>query len=70
MIVLCLVQQLGSDLQRDLGLSLKWVQDSLLVMNPRDTAIAPFAQNVLQELKAALNQVPETARDSQFTLYD
>ncbi|KDO22532.1 hypothetical protein SPRG_11714 [Saprolegnia parasitica CBS 223.65] len=68
MIVLCLVQQLGSDLQRDLSLSLKWVQDSLLVMNPRDTAIAPFVQNVLQELKAALNHVPETARDSQFTL--
>ncbi|EQC35590.1 hypothetical protein SDRG_06878 [Saprolegnia diclina VS20] len=35
MIVLCLVQQLGSDLQRDLGLSLKWVQDSVLVMNSR-----------------------------------
>ncbi|OQR91036.1 enhancer of mRNA-decapping protein [Achlya hypogyna] len=68
MIVLCLVQQLGSDLQRDLALSLKWVQDALLVMNPRDAAIAPFVQNVLQELKGALSHVPEAGRNSQFTL--
>ncbi|RHZ30611.1 hypothetical protein DYB37_009404 [Aphanomyces astaci] len=70
MIVLCLVQQLGSDVLNleHLALHLHWLRESLLVMNPKDQAIAPFVQNVMHELKATLAQVPDHARDSQYTL--
>ncbi|RHY24195.1 hypothetical protein DYB32_008952 [Aphanomyces invadans] len=70
MIVLCLVQQLGSDVLNleHLALHLQWLRESLLVMNPKDPAIAPFVQSVMHELKATLGQIPDDARDSQYTL--
>ncbi|KAF0699379.1 Aste57867_10040 [Aphanomyces stellatus] len=70
MIVLCLVQQLGSDVLNleHLTLNLKWLRESLLVMNPKDPAISPFVQNVMHELKLTLGEVPDEARDSQYTL--
>ncbi|CAK4623945.1 hypothetical protein AeMF1_000036 [Aphanomyces euteiches] len=70
MIILCLVQQLGSNaLDLDhLQLTISWLRESLLVMNPKDASIAPFVQGVLHELKSTLGQVPDEARDSQYTL--
>lgn len=68
MIILCLVQQLGADLDDDLQTKLTWLRESLLVMDVRDQTIAGFVTSVLQELQSALNAVPADNRDSQYTL--
>lgn len=68
MIILCLVQQLGVDLSTNLPLKINWLQQALLVMNPRDPAIVGFVGTVLHETQVSLDQVPEAERDSQYTL--
>ncbi|KAJ0392407.1 hypothetical protein P43SY_000092 [Pythium insidiosum] len=68
MVILCLVQQLGSDVMSDMDVKITWLSSSLLVLNPRDRSIEGFVASVLRELQTQLNAVPEERQDSQFTL--
>ncbi|GKY91713.1 hypothetical protein MPSEU_000143100 [Mayamaea pseudoterrestris] len=62
MVLLCLAQQLGTIVGAPVApiasvqLSLEWLQEIALSLNPRDTAIASHVPNVLQQLVAGINK--------------
>lgn len=60
MILLCLMQQLGtligvSSQSKNMQLELEWLQEIALSLNPNDPTIAKHVPNVLQQLVANIN---------------
>ncbi|GLD96251.1 hypothetical protein PINS_up004934 [Pythium insidiosum] len=68
MVILCLVQQLGSDVMNDMDIKMRWLSVALIELKPQDSSIQGFVGSVLMELQAQLNAVPAERQDSQFTL--
>ena len=56
MILLCLVQQLGSDLKSDQELRLNWLRESLLVLETADAQIAKHVPQVLGMLQENIDR--------------
>ncbi|GLE08471.1 hypothetical protein PINS_up019664 [Pythium insidiosum] len=61
MVILCLVQQLGSDVMNDMDIKMRWLSVALIELKPQDSSIQGFVE-------AQLNAVPAERQDSQFTL--
>ena len=66
LLVLCLVQQLGSTLVKETAMKLEWIRDALLVLNADDTTVTDMVQNVLQDLQRNLKSVNPENRDSSY----
>ena len=68
MTLICLIQQLGSNMTDHLPLKLDWLRDALLVLNIRDNTVAPVAPQVLSQLQSQMNTVLPEYRDSKFAI--
>ncbi|KAG5180927.1 hypothetical protein JKP88DRAFT_222632 [Tribonema minus] len=56
-VLLCLLQQLSTDMSTDLPFKLAWLQACAVALSPRDPLIKAHAAGILAQLKAAVEQV-------------
>ena len=63
MVLLPLVQQLGSDLSRALPPKINWLRACLLRLDPRDPLLADMLPDVLQQLKGTIETQRSVERD-------
>lgn len=63
MVLLPLVQQLGSDLSRALPPKLNWLRACLVRLDPRDPLLAEVLPDVLQQLRASIDAQRAVERD-------
>lgn len=70
MIILCLIQQLGSELtnSRNISFLLDWIRDGLLVLDPNDLAIAAMTHPVLVELQAHVGLLVSEKRNDRLAI--
>ena len=54
--LLSLVQQLGVDIGTDTKAKLKWIQEAVLALNPKDPGLAPHIRAFLEQLLQTLQQ--------------
>jgi hypothetical protein len=63
-VLICLVQQLGTDLETDTSTKLGWLKEIALNLDKEEAAIAAYAPAVVEQLKANVRdfQGTETGR--------
>ena len=60
-VLICLLQQLGSQLHNDTDLKLQWLKQIALALDRDDPNIAAFAPNMLSQLQASMREFQNTA---------
>lgn len=68
MTLLCLIQQLGSNMSNHLTMKLDWLRDALLVLDTTDESIVSLMPQVLSQLQDQMNTVLPESRNSKFVI--
>uniref|UniRef100_A0A7S3UBK8 Enhancer of mRNA-decapping protein 4 WD40 repeat region domain-containing protein n=1 Tax=Picocystis salinarum TaxID=88271 RepID=A0A7S3UBK8_9CHLO len=64
-VLLSLMQQLSTDLQKDTTLKLSWIQNTALALDPQDPVLSVHMRPILQSTFVALNNRLRTARSGE-----
>lgn len=55
-ILLSLVQQLGVEIEKDTKSKLRWIQEAVLSLNPKDPTVAGHVRAILEEVLSNLQR--------------
>jgi enhancer of mRNA-decapping protein 4 len=55
-ILLSLVQQLGVEIEKDTKSKLRWIQEAVLSLNPKDPTVAGHVRGILEEVLSNLHR--------------